>query len=386
MNHNHPLRFGPDGTFRILQLADTQHSSQVSLDTVCLIDALLDATQPDLVVFTGDQIKGYARDFRKGSARKKVLETLTEITAPVRRRNIPFTATFGNHDEQAGLSNTEQRALYLSLGCLMPANGPDAGTFQLTVQAADGGSDALALYLVDSGGGVRGRYRPVRPQQTAWLQRAHRRLCTKNGRTVPGMVFQHIPVPEYYHLLLHLPCWEKGAVFGVSRRKGCFTLNPALCRPGGILSEAPNIPRGNSGEFAALHRTPGIFALFCGHDHRNTFSGRVGKLELGYTPSCGFDTYGPGLERGGRSFVFRQENPADFDTRVYTYRELVGRKPVKPVRNLIDSIIPANMDEAARSAAALALGAALLLGGLQLARRHRRRWKEGEEDMPGPSL
>ena len=74
MNSSKPLRFRPDESFRILQLADTQQSAQVSLDTVRLIDALVEATQPDLVVFTGDQIKGYARDFHRGKARKKVLE------------------------------------------------------------------------------------------------------------------------------------------------------------------------------------------------------------------------------------------------------------------------------------------------------------------------
>ena len=43
-----------DGTFRVLQMADVQDGPDVDPDTVALIEA-----KPDLVVFTGDQIRGY---------------------------------------------------------------------------------------------------------------------------------------------------------------------------------------------------------------------------------------------------------------------------------------------------------------------------------------
>ena len=53
------LKFRPNGKFRIMQIADIQDTQITSKDTIELIEAALDKDKPDLVVFTGDQIKGY---------------------------------------------------------------------------------------------------------------------------------------------------------------------------------------------------------------------------------------------------------------------------------------------------------------------------------------
>lgn len=386
MNHTKStglLRFSDDGTFRVLQIADAQQSAKVSADTIRLIDALVEASRPDLVVYTGDQTKGYARSFRTDTVRR-VRETFLAITEPIRRRGIPFTVTFGNHDGQLRLSRSSQRSLYTGLpGCLMPSNGPDPGTFVLNVRSSDNARDALAIYMVDSGDGTGGRYRPVLPRQIEWLQDTHRRICAKNSRPVPGIVFQHIPVPEFYDLLIKLPCWQPHAVVGIGRRKGCFVLNRQLCRPGGILADAPAIPQENSGEYEALCQTCGIFALFCGHDHRNTFSGKIDGIEMGYSPSCSFDAYGAGADRGGRLFVFHEESPPDFDTHVFTYHDLIGRKPFRPLRNTIDSAIPANTEDVLNSALGVLIGICGIIGAVYLLKRFKKRRTNPGGDRAG---
>ena len=43
-------------TFKILQIADTQEGKKISPDTLDLINASLDREEPDLVVYSGDQI------------------------------------------------------------------------------------------------------------------------------------------------------------------------------------------------------------------------------------------------------------------------------------------------------------------------------------------
>ena len=53
------LRFNSDGTFRVLQMADIQDGPNVREDTIRLIEAAIKKTHPDLIVFTGDQIRGY---------------------------------------------------------------------------------------------------------------------------------------------------------------------------------------------------------------------------------------------------------------------------------------------------------------------------------------
>ena len=45
-------------TFKILQIADTQEGKKISPDTLDLINASLDREEPDLVVYSGDQIWG----------------------------------------------------------------------------------------------------------------------------------------------------------------------------------------------------------------------------------------------------------------------------------------------------------------------------------------
>ena len=96
-------------SFKIMQIADTQEGKKVSPDTLDLICNALDKENPDLVVYSGDQIWG--KQSFKGD-RNTVKNTLDILTRPVRERDIPFTICFGNHDRQVGLSNKEQFEIY----------------------------------------------------------------------------------------------------------------------------------------------------------------------------------------------------------------------------------------------------------------------------------
>ena len=96
-------------TFKILQIADTQEGKKISPDTLDLINASLDREEPDLVVYSGDQIWG--KTTFKGN-RAAVKNSLDALTKPCRERKIPFTICFGNHDRQVGLSNEEQFEIY----------------------------------------------------------------------------------------------------------------------------------------------------------------------------------------------------------------------------------------------------------------------------------
>ena len=53
------LQFDENGEFRILIVADTQDIDKPQKETIALLEAELDAAQPDLVVFLGDQIHGH---------------------------------------------------------------------------------------------------------------------------------------------------------------------------------------------------------------------------------------------------------------------------------------------------------------------------------------
>ena len=83
----------------------------------------------------------------------------------------------------------------------------------------------------------------------------------------------------------------------------------------------------------ALREAGGYFALFCGHDHKNAFVGHVHDLDLGYAPTCGFESYGPKSRlRGIRLFEFNERNPQGYVTRMLTWGDLVGRYSSNEVR------------------------------------------------------
>ena len=141
------LNFKND-TFKIMQIADVQDGAKISPDTINLINAALDRENPDLVVFSGDQIWGYTNF--KGN-KEKVEKALREITEPITSRGIPFSICFGNHDRQVGVSNKEQFEIYKKIDGFVGENteGID-GCANHCIEIADDGAIKYLLYLIDS--------------------------------------------------------------------------------------------------------------------------------------------------------------------------------------------------------------------------------------------
>lgn len=344
------LTFKPNGKFRIMQITDTQEDPNVSPDTVRLIDAALDKANPDLVVFTGDQIKGYSTKFRGKNARAKVKGALDAITEPVRRRNIPFAVTFGNHDEQA-LPEGEQMAIYReSPFCLNPAEeiAGSHGTFHVPIYSSKGDNIAFNLYLIHSGGDAKGGgYENVNGEKIRWYQSTREQLKEQSGGYVPSLVFQHIPVDEYYQVLKRVDKKTTGAVRAYRTHKDeYYSLPDDLLSAGHFLGERPASPDVNSGEFEALAEKGDVLGMWVGHDHINSFVGKHQGIDLGYTQGAGFNVYGPGIRRGVRVFDLDEAHPRDYQTHTLTFKELVGTKVKKPVKHYLYSHVPTTVDAA----------------------------------------
>ena len=152
------LRFQKDGTFKIMQITDMQEIPAISKDTIALMERAVLEEQPDLVVYTGDQIKGYGVTYKgKGEElEREVAQTIGKLLEPVTKRGIPFAVTFGNHDCQVGIPNQDQfYHIYKKLpNCIgEQAEGIDGGgTCAIPIEASDGsGRDVFELYLFDSG-------------------------------------------------------------------------------------------------------------------------------------------------------------------------------------------------------------------------------------------
>ncbi len=367
------LRFH-GGKFTIMQITDTQEISTVNPDTIKLISRALDKVRPDLVVFTGDQIKGYSPTF-KSNTYHKISRTIADLLRPLEERGIPFCVTFGNHDCNCGISNAAQMPIYRAHKGFVGGNikvEDDPGTFSLTIRDSSGKNNLFALYVIDSGGkGKTAAYAPVTPDRIQWLRTERERLKRKDGQYLPALVFQHIPLPEYYDALVRVEKGTKGAVEAFYSHSGEYYVLPqeALAR-GDFMLESPAAPDENTGELDALTEKGDVLGIYVGHDHINSFSIRHRGIMLGYTQGCGFHTYGAGSKRGVRVFTLTEHDLSSFETYTVTMEDLCSYKPAKPLTEFIYTHTPSSPRQvlkylphgliATGAATALSIGAALV--------------------------
>ncbi|MCL2509129.1 MAG: metallophosphoesterase family protein [Oscillospiraceae bacterium] len=347
-----PLKFSAGGTLTVMQVTDIHGVSKPVPDTMRLIEGALDRVKPDLVVFTGDQIKGYSPSYMYGDKTQKGETAIRAICEPVDRRGIPFMATFGNHDPQLSIPLDQQMEIYKSFNHFVyPANSEDihdAGTYSVPIMSADGATQAFNIYMVDSRGGAKGGgYLPVDREQIEWYKRVRDRLFEKNGRYIPSFVFQHIPVPEIYNLLESVDKKTEGAVKAFRLHKGkYFVLRDDIKESGGVMYEYPAIPDENTGEFEAVSEKGDVVGMFFGHDHKNSFVGGYNGVDMGYCPGVGFGEYGNGVERGVRVFEVSESDPRGYTSRALTYRELFGKKVLNVFRKKFYDYVPSSVDAA----------------------------------------
>ncbi|MDR1805629.1 MAG: metallophosphoesterase family protein [Clostridium sp.] len=366
------MKFQKNKPFVILQLADAQDGPDIAPDTLKLLSAALDKVKPDLVVLTGDQVKGYAMSFRaKGAAATpgRIRKALHDLLRPVTERGIAFAPTFGNHDAQgfsASTGKNAQMSFYKELpNCLAPdAEGDDPGTYSIPVESSDGGKTALNIYVIDSQGNLGGGYAPVKPEQLDWYRAKRDELAAANdGKPVPSIVFQHIPVQEYYEVLKKAQKKDKDAIRAYRKFDGYWSPKTEYVYQIDYMGESCAVPDENTGEFDALLEKGEVFAMSVGHDHKNSWAARHPRgIDLCYCPGSGFNTYGPGIDRAVRIFEIPEENPREFKTYTLRYRDIVGKQVTHPIMNYINSNTPTNLEDG------LVMGGKLLafLAGLGL--------------------
>ena len=299
--------------------------------------------------------------------RQKVRDTFAAFLGPALESHIPFAATYGNHDFQCGILADEQDDLYREFaGCMNPVAGSsplalEPGTFALPIEASDGsGRITMSVMMVNSGdyadtadaGDGNGRqsvteYAKYAANSRGWdladsdgyrhplagSRRMAEARATRVGQAQwrrAGGTGDRLPAHSAAGIL-RLPA--RSARLHAERRGGRARIRRTLlcarrdvCRPGSRLGEAIGCADVNVGEVDALREAGGYFALFCGHDHKNSFVGHVHDIDLGYAPTCGFECYGPKSRfRGIRLFEFREDNPMAYVTRMLTWGDLVGR-------------------------------------------------------------
>ena len=322
------LRFDQNGEFKILLLADTQDVAKPQKEMLQLLEASLDAAQPDFVVYLGDMIHG--NDIKSEESAEAAI---TAIVAPVVQRGLPFAVVFGNHDDNGGVSKEAQMEIYRSFPGCMAVDGEDltgCGNYRIPLFGSDGEKAVFNFWFFDSGTydpDREGAYDYVRQDQLDWYVKESNALMEENGgEAVPSFAFQHIIVPEIYDMLTEVPKGSEGAVRGHgSHSDRYYVLNPENFSSGS-MGEGPCPPEYNSGEFAAWQQGD-VIAAFFGHDHVNDFVGSYKGVDLVMTPGVGFYIYGNGDEHGTRAVTLHESDLENYDTELFYYKDLVGKAP-----------------------------------------------------------
>lgn len=319
------LKFNADGKFKVMMFNDTQDTDKTIKDTIKLIENGLDKSKPDLVVLVGDNIAGNWL----GVNEQKVAKAIDNIVKPINDRHIPFAVVFGNHDQESGVSKEKQMKMYMSYQyCLAVDEGSslsNCGTYNLLIKDSKGEKNIFNIWMIDSGTSAKeGGYQSVNADQISWYEKTSNELKKENdGKPLPSLLFQHIPVPEIYDLCTVVPASTMGAIQGYrAKSKNYYELNSKIAA--GKLLESPCSPDQNSGEFAAWVKQGDVLGAYFGHDHVNDLKGTLKGIDLGYTPGAGFFMYGNGVYRGVRTFELNESDLLHYKTDVLYYKDLVS--------------------------------------------------------------
>lgn len=308
------LSFNDDGKFKIMVLADVQDTYPMQNAVITFINEALDYSQPDLVVFAGDNI--VTSDVR----------AYDQLLTPLVERGVPFTFVFGNHDDECSdLNKEEMLAEYQKYdGCLAFDADPElhgCATHNLPILASDGSKVAFNLWMFDSGDyalnsyGERIGYDWVRADQIEWYNNVRDAMTEENGgELVPALAFQHI-IPEEP---------TKKVFTEVPFPLGDLTINfddgtsvlkvPNIHNYSGMLFEASCPGAGNDGQWQAMVDGGDVLGLVVGHDHVNNFIVNVDGIDLIQTPGVTYESYYNDGYQGARIIELDENNAWNYDT------------------------------------------------------------------------
>ena len=296
------FRCRDDGTFKIVILGDPQDDAQMDPRTTMLMEQILDAEKPDLVVIAGDCIAG-----GECKTEEQVLQAISHVAYPMEQRKIAWAIVFGNHDQEhypaTKLGKEEVFGIYQSYPHNVNTRGSKeihgVGNSNLLIWDYAGEHPIFCLWLIDSGDYAPkriGGYDWVHTDQVCWYYHTSSKMERRYGRKIPGLMCLHTPLCEFTEMALN------------------SDISGDRCEP-------ECSAKINSGLFAAVLDRGDVKGIFCGHHHINNYMGEWMGIKLGYVSSVGYAPYNlpdddprSTHSRGGRVFLINQSDPESFTT------------------------------------------------------------------------
>ena len=310
----HTLRVNEDGSFKVLILSDVQCYNETRLKnsgTLDVIEAMVEAEDPDLVLFLGDNTwsRNSAADLRS---------YLKVMVKPIEDRKIPWAHVYGNHDAEDNdpwywaIDKEEQQAVYEEFEYCISKSGPESvpgvGNYVLPVLEHDSDKIAFNIWALDSmmyrtdvladivennGTSLKnsfyGKYEGMSEAHVTWYKETSELLEKYNGgETIPAMMYFHIPLQETYY------AWADAMSGGAN---GAANLV-------GQKGENISAPVINADLFDAIVERGDVKVVANGHDHENDFAVDYKGVTLAYCGSTGTEAYHDYDIVGGRVVDF----------------------------------------------------------------------------------
>lgn len=266
------------------------------INSVKVLNNVLDKESPQLVVLNGDLITGENAFLANGSV------YVDQIVKPIDDRGLLFASTYGNHDSDFNLSSVsmwERENTHPNCRTGRMVQGRNAGitNYYLPVYpfkcCREKCGPELLLWFFDSRGGNYFQesnpdgskvMRPnwVDESVVDWFQKTNAGLVSEYGRVIPSLAFVHIP-----------PFVSKA----IQTEHGESSINPntnpginddydlASQAQGWCSDGSTNSSCSYGGQdvpfMRAIASTPGIIGLFSGHDHGDTWCYKWDRLVPG---------------------------------------------------------------------------------------------------------
>jgi 3',5'-cyclic AMP phosphodiesterase CpdA len=297
------LKFNADGEFKILTISDLHYRAEPDTRGIELTRRLIAVEKPDLVLVAGDCITG-----NKNFTAAEVEKAVANVASAMEHMQPPWAIMFGNHDAEHSpkthLGKEQMMRLYESYPHNVNAGWErgihGVGNKNVLIWNAAATRPVFSLWLIDSGDGVvttEERWDWIHPDQVLWYYQTSRQLENKYGAKIPGLMFFHIPLPEFTRMV------NSKKVIGERR-------------------EPEGSSNMNGGLFSAVLERGDVKGIFCGHDHVNNYVGLYRGVALGYDGVIGYAAYpripddDPSLNRsrGGRVILIKESDPWHFKT------------------------------------------------------------------------
>lgn len=248
-----------DGSFKIMLINNAGFETGIYPNEVPTLNNLrkvIEFENPNFVIAMGDLVSGVFNVY-----------ALRAFASLMEEMQIKWAYTFGDNDGAKGLSNAGIANVLKEYPHSMLQVGPSniAGFSNYFIHITHNSKIVFQLNFLDSNGVNSNTF--IKQNQIDWFQWTKQKISQKLNRSVPSMLFTHVPLKEFAYL------YESGNY------------------EGSVNDVSVVEKRENSNLFEALKQVGDVKAVFAGQFRLNTMNGMYDNIHLSNTLWSGYHAY-----------------------------------------------------------------------------------------------